>query len=58
MTKDLPMEVEVRMSIGRMVIEPAREGYVWLTWVDDGEGMEVEEAKLAACLEAFYRENF
>lgn len=52
------MQVEVRVSIGRMVIEPARDGYVWLTWIDDGEGMEVEEEKLAACLEAFYRENF
>lgn len=52
------MELEVRVTIGRMVIEPARDGYVWLTWVDDGEGMEVEEAKLAAALETFYREHF
>lgn len=44
--------------VGRMVIQPSREGYVWLTWVDDGEGMEVQEEKLAACLEQFYRENF
>ena len=53
------MEIEVRVVIGRMVIEPGRrDGYVWLTWADDGEGMEAEEAKLAACLEQFYRENF
>lgn len=41
-----------------MVIEASRQGYVWLTWVDDGEGMEVEESKLAAYLEKYYAENF
>lgn len=52
------VEIEARIQIGRMVIETAREGYVWLTWIDDAEGMEAEESKLAACLETFYRENF
>ena len=44
--------------IGRMVISPSREGFIWLTWVDCGEGMEVPEQKLAEALEAYYRENF
>ena len=44
--------------IGRMVIRHSREGFVWLTWVDSAEGMEVPEQKLAETLEAFYRENF
>lgn len=53
------VKIECHIVIGNVVIEPSvREGYVWLTWADDGEGMEVEEAKLAACLEVFYHENF
>lgn len=53
------MQIEVRVTIGRMTLEPAqRDGYVWMSWSDDGEGMEVEESKLAAWLEEFYRENF
>lgn len=49
---------EDEVVIGRMVILPSRKGYVWLTWVDDGEGMEVPEKALADCLEEFYAENF
>lgn len=53
------MEIEVRVTIGGMTIEPAqREGYVWMSWATDGEGMEVEEAKLEAWLQEFYREHF
>ena len=44
--------------IGRMVIRPSREGFVWLTWVDSAEGMEVSEKLLSDVLETFYRENF
>jgi len=51
------MNLDVSLTIGHIKLAPSREGYVWLWW-DDGEGMEIEESKLAACLEAFYRENF
>jgi hypothetical protein len=53
------MEIELRprVIIGGFEIMPSREGYVWLCRAD-GEGGEFEEAKLAACLEDFYRENF
>jgi hypothetical protein len=59
-TRNRLMDLDVRFQlvIGRMVIAPASEGKVWLTWVDSGEGMEIEEAKLAACLEQFYADNF
>jgi hypothetical protein len=51
---------EEDVTIGRMVISPMKRGSgkVWITWVDSAEGMECDEAKLAACLEAFYSENF
>ena len=51
------MELEVTVVIGHVKLQPSRPGYVWLWW-DDGEGMEIEEAKLATCLEEFYREHF
>lgn len=52
------MIVHAHIEIGDLVIEPSqREGYVWLSR-QDGEGMEIEEAKLAACLERFYVENY
>jgi hypothetical protein len=40
------------------IIEPSRPGYVWVTRVLDGEGMEIEEAKLKAALDKFYEDNF
>lgn len=51
------MIAQVTIEIGDLVLEPSRDGWVWLSR-KDGEGMEVEESKLAACLEAFYAENF
>jgi hypothetical protein len=52
------MLIEVRIVIGEYTIEPAqREGYVWMSH-ESGEGMEVEEAKLAEALAAFYAEHF
>lgn len=52
------MDLEVTLKIGEVRIEPSREGYVWLYWGHSFEGMEIEESKLAACLEEFYRDNF
>jgi len=53
---------EEDVTIGRMVISPFRrkdmEGKVWITWTDSAEGMEIEESKLAECLEKFYGEHF
>ena len=52
------MQIEVRMTIGEYTIEPSsREGFVWMSH-ESGEGMEVEEAKLAEALRAFYAANF
>lgn len=54
----MDLDVKFQLVIGRMVIAPSSEGKVWLTWVDSAEGMEIEESKLATCLERFYSENF
>lgn len=52
------MEISAAIQIGQVTIEPGdRDGYLWISW-SDGEGMEIEEAKLADCLESFYHENF
>jgi hypothetical protein len=51
------VEVEIHVTVGKVELAPSRPGYVWMLW-EGGEGMEVAEDKLAACLEAFYRENF
>lgn len=53
----MDLDVQVKLTIGKVTIEPSREGYVWLYW-SDGKGMEIEESKLADCLEDFYYENF
>lgn len=54
----MDLEVDFNLKIGKVRLEPSRAGYVWLYWDDTYEGMEIEESKLAACLETFYRENF
>lgn len=55
------MEVEIhndRVWIGEFGISPSkRDGMIWMEH-ESGEGMEVEEAKLAAALAAFYAEHF
>lgn len=54
----MELDVKFQLVIGKMVIAPSSAGKVWLTWVDSAEGMEIEESKLAACLEKFYVDNF
>jgi hypothetical protein len=52
------MLIEVRIVIGEYTIEPSeREDHVWISH-KSGEGMEIEEAKLAEALAAFYAEHF
>jgi hypothetical protein len=53
------MNVEFQgVWIGEYAIRPSeRAGMIWMEH-ESGEGMEIEEAKLAEALKAFYSENF
>lgn len=54
---DVYDSVDTRIVIGELELQPSRPGYFWLCYLD-GEGMEVEEEKLADLLLKFYQENF
>jgi len=50
--------IEARIVIGEYSLEPSnREGMLWMMH-ESGEGMEIEEAKLAETLKQFYSDNF
>lgn len=53
----MEINLNFRVTIGGIEISPGTNGYLWMSG-KDGEGMQVEESKLADCLQQFYKDNF
>lgn len=46
------------IAIGKYHLERSKEGKIWISIINDGEGGDFDEKKLEAVIDAFYNENF